>query len=81
LKATKYLRRPIAQVPPIKKPDGKWARSNLEKAYIFPQHLEKRFHPNPGSDTLPALNHNDYLDKIPLFTPKEVTEEIRTNLN
>jgi hypothetical protein len=31
-KATKYLKRPIAQVPPIKKTDGKWARSNLEKA-------------------------------------------------
>jgi hypothetical protein len=45
------------------------------------QHLEKRFHPNPGSDTLPHLNHNDYLDKIPLVTPKEVAEEIRTHLN
>jgi hypothetical protein len=24
---------------------------------------------------------NDYLDKIPLATPREVAEEIRTNLN
>jgi hypothetical protein len=54
----------------IKKTDGKWARSNLEKANIFAQHIEKRFHPNRGSDTLPDLNHNDYLDKIPLVTPK-----------
>jgi hypothetical protein len=61
--------------------DRKWARSNLEKANIFGQHLEKRFHPNPGSDTLPHLNHNDYLDKIPLVTRKEVAEEIRTHLN
>jgi hypothetical protein len=40
-KATKYLKRPIAQVPPIKKKtDEKWARSNLEKANIFAQHLK-----------------------------------------
>jgi hypothetical protein len=80
-KATKYLKRPVAQVPPIKKSDGKWARSNLEKANIFAQQLEKRFNPNPGSDTLPHLNHNDYLDKLPLVTPKEVVEKIRTHLN
>jgi hypothetical protein len=64
-----------------KKTDRKWARTSLEKASIFAQHLEKRFHPNPGSDTLSHLNHNDYLDKIPLVTPKEIAEEIRTHLN
>jgi hypothetical protein len=37
-------------------------------------------HPNPGLDTLPVLNSN-YLDKIPLVTPREVAEELRTNLN
>jgi hypothetical protein len=47
---------------------GRWARNNFEKANIFAQHLEKRFHPNPGPDTLPVLNSNDYLDKIPLVT-------------
>jgi hypothetical protein len=30
--------------------------------------------------TLPVLNLNDYLDKIRLVTPREVAEEIRTNL-
>jgi hypothetical protein len=68
-------------VPPIKKTDGRWARNNLEKANTFAQHLEKRFHPYPGLGTLPILNSNDYLDKIPLATPGEVAEEIRTNLN
>jgi hypothetical protein len=43
--------------------------------------LKKRFHPNPGLDTLPVLNSNYYLDKIPLVTPREVAEEIRTNLS
>jgi hypothetical protein len=45
------------------------------------QHLEKKFHPYPGLDTLPVLNSNHYLDKIPLVTPREVAEEIRINLN
>jgi hypothetical protein len=64
-----------------KKTDGRWARYNLAKANVFAQHLEKIFHPYPGLGTLPVLNSNDYLDKIPLATPREVAEEIRTNLN
>jgi hypothetical protein len=63
------------------KKDGIWVRNNLEKATTFAQHLKKRFHAYPGLDTLPVLNSNDYLDKIPLATPREVAEEIRTNLN
>jgi hypothetical protein len=54
--------------------------NNLEKANIF-AHLEKGFHLNPGLDTLPILNLNDYLDKITLVTPREVAEEMRTTLN
>jgi hypothetical protein len=49
-KATKYLKRPIAQVPPITKTDGRWAHNNLEKTNTFAQHLEERFHQNPGLD-------------------------------
>jgi hypothetical protein len=80
-KATKHFKRPISQAPPIKTMDGKWARNNTEKANIFAQHLEQRFLPNPGPDILPLLTSNDYLDKIPLVTPKEVSEEIMNNLN
>jgi hypothetical protein len=68
-------------VPPIKRTDGRWARNNLEKANTFAQHIERRFHPNPGLDTLPVLNSNDYLDKIPLTTPRKVAGETRSNLN
>jgi hypothetical protein len=57
------------------------ARNSLKKANIFAQHLDNRFHPNPGLGTLPVLNLNDYLDKCPLATPREVAKEIRTNLN
>jgi hypothetical protein len=67
--------------PPPPKTDGRWACSNLEKANIFVQHLQKRFHPNPGLDILPVLKSNYYLDKIPLITPREVAEEMKANLN
>jgi hypothetical protein len=64
-----------------KKTDRRWARNNLEKVNTFARHLEKRFHPNPGLDTLPVLNLNDYLDSIPLVTTSEVAKEIGTDLN
>jgi hypothetical protein len=70
-KATKYLKRPIAEVPPIRKPDGILASKKLEKTSKFAQHLEKRFHPNPGLDTLPVLHSNDYLDKMSLVILRE----------
>jgi hypothetical protein len=77
-KVAKYPKWPIAQVPPVK---SNWARNNLEKSNIFAQNLENRFRPTPGLDTLPVLNLNCYLGKIPLVTPREVAEEIRTKLN
>jgi hypothetical protein len=45
-KAVKYLKRPITQVPPIRKADGQWTRSNSDKAETFAEHLESRFLPN-----------------------------------
>jgi hypothetical protein len=68
-------------VPRIQKTGELWARNNVEKANKFSLHLEKRFHPNSGLDTLPVLNANDYMEKIPLATPRTVAEAIRTNLN
>jgi hypothetical protein len=79
-KVTKCLKRPIAQVPPIIKMDGRWDRNNLEKANTFAKYFETRFHPNPGLETLP-VNLNVDLGKIPLVTPREVAKEIRTNLS
>jgi hypothetical protein len=45
------------------------------------KHLLKRFLPNPRLDILPVLNSNYCPDKIPLVTPREVAEEIRTTLS
>lgn len=44
-KATKGLKRPKTQIPPIKTNDGKWARSAKDKADLFAEHLEETFQP------------------------------------
>jgi len=40
-KATKRLKRPQIQFPPIRKQDGRWARSDEEKVEVFAVHLSK----------------------------------------
>lgn len=50
-KATKNINRPIQHIPTLKKPDGKWARCDSEKAYSFAEHLTKVFEPNPAEIT------------------------------
>ncbi|KMQ87670.1 rna-directed dna polymerase from mobile element jockey-like protein [Lasius niger] len=42
-KATKRIRRPIINAPPIKKTNNAWARSKQEKADVHAEHLEKVF--------------------------------------
>lgn len=81
-KATKRIKRPIAQIPPIRKRDGTWAHDNKQKAEIFADHLAEVFQPNQiqSDATLEAIE-NLNLDDITLVTPKEVAHEIRTNLN
>lgn len=46
----------------------------MEKANIFSENLDARFHPS-------RFKSNDYLDKIPLITAKEGVDEIKHNLN
>ncbi len=43
-KATKKIGRPVLQVPPLRKTDGTWARSDDKKAVAFATHLEQIFH-------------------------------------
>jgi hypothetical protein len=38
-KATKTVKSPVMQIPPIKETDGKWARNNEQKAQRFAEHL------------------------------------------
>lgn len=60
----------------LRKSNIHWARSNQKRApTTFAEHLETRFQPNPG--TKHSRNSEQiYEDKIPLFRPGEVTEEI-----
>lgn len=44
------LKRPILQNPPVRNADGSWARSNIQKANCFAEHLENTFQPNDGDD-------------------------------
>lgn len=46
-KATKKLNQPQRAFPPIRKENGSWARSEMEKANTFATHLAKVFKPIP----------------------------------
>lgn len=81
-KATKRLKRPIIQAPPIRKEDGSWARDNKQKAEIFANHLEQVFKPNAiEENTVLQAVENHEEEEIKLITPKEVAKVIKTNLN
>ncbi|CAH2216481.1 jg25955, partial [Pararge aegeria aegeria] len=83
-KATRKMKRPSKHIPPIKKRNGTWARSNIEKAIEYAEYLESVFKPHESSD----LNHDDevrsYLQtplqmSLPLnsCSPKEVIRAIK----
>lgn len=81
-KATRKLKRPNTQIPPIRKVDGTWARDNKQKAETFADHLAEIFKPNDiHSDAFIEEVENLEENEIELVTPKEVTNEIKTNLN
>lgn len=45
-KASRKLTRPPQIIPPIRRPQGGWARSPIEKADLFAEHLSKVFKPH-----------------------------------
>ena len=49
-KATKKIKHPQISIPPIRKTDGNWARTNKEKADTFAKHLSNVFQPFPATD-------------------------------
>lgn len=83
-KATKKINRPITPIPPIRKRDRSWARSNEEKANTFAEHLAQVFTPLPSNNPIFDSLIEEYLNSpgqlsLPprLFTPAEVWREIR----
>jgi len=82
-KATKRLKRPIMQIPPIRKDDGTWARSARQKADLFATYLEETFQLLPrqtADEDITPISKNDEQD-IPPVTLQELEREIKTNLN
>ena len=49
--ATRNLKHPKNPIPPIRKEDGSWARTDHEKATTFGLHLEKVFQPLPSQNS------------------------------
>lgn len=81
-KATKNLKRPKLQVPPIKNKDN-WARNAKQKADLFANHLEETFQPYPKQteeENIAPINKQDEI-KITPITLKELKWEIKNNLN
>lgn len=88
-KATKSLKQPKIAVPPIRRSDQSWAKTNTEKAELFAQHLEAVFTPNPRQISIEEedemhvfLDETHQLDlPIKSFTKSEVSAVIMKDLS
>jgi len=83
-KATKRLKRPQIQFPPVRKQDGRWARSDEEKAEVFAVHLSKVFELHPHEITIDEekkllTDTNTSTQMVPVmpFTVNEIRAAIR----
>jgi exonuclease III len=61
-KATRKLKRPQHHVPPIRKPNNTWARTEEQKAETFAEHLETVF--SPHKQQLPTINDDTILQQL-----------------
>jgi len=87
-KATRSLKRPAQHIPPIKKPDDSWARSDTEKTLVFAEHIKEVFkahnHSPSGSDTeILKYLHAPYQlsPQIKYFKINEVKQIIKLDLS
>lgn len=83
-KATRRFKRPTQPIPPIRKEDGSWARSNAEKAAAFAQHLANVFQPYPSTEPEAEREIRAYLETplqmslpIQAFTTYEIEKAIQ----
>ncbi|KAI5754873.1 hypothetical protein M8J77_012232 [Diaphorina citri] len=83
-RATKSLKRPIIQAPPIRNCDGSWIKDNESKATAFASYLANTFTPNdPVADILPLeeVQYSDMDYEIPCTTVREVQRTINKEIN
>ena len=77
-KATKRLKRPKMSIPPIRKADGSWAKTDDEKSTTFADHLQQVFTPhhlpNPTDAAISAFLDVPCQMSLPIkpFSSKEV---------
>lgn len=78
---SKASKKPPGYVPPLRKCNKKWARSDQEKADTLADHLEATFQPNDiESDVTPIIEQNDG-PIIGHITPGAVKAVIKTLKN
>jgi hypothetical protein len=85
--ATKRLKQPQTSIPPIRKANGSWAKSDDEKAMAFTNHLQQVFTPhhipNPTDAEISAFLDVPCQMSLPIkpFSPKEVVDVLaQTNV-
>lgn len=80
-KATRYIKRPITRIPPLRNDHGVWVRNEKEKAELFASHLQKVFEPHEdiqsSTNTKPIYQRSI---KIKKFSELEIASEIDKNL-
>jgi len=81
-KATKKIKRPVMQIPPIRKTDGKWATNNEQKPQRFAEHLEHIFQLQGNQEENEMITEDivQENDEIKLVTATDVKNEIN-NMN
>lgn len=82
-KATRKLKRPTLACPPIRLPDGNWARSDADKADIFAQHLNKVFKPNEQIGSLELIPDDAEAEEIqPIkYKWRQIEKKIKENID
>ena len=82
-KAMKGLKRQKIIMPPLRKDNNEWARSDKEKAEVFAEHLEETFKPFPKQSADENIKHKERNDRMEIrpVTLKELRQEIKSNVN
>ena len=80
-KVAKATHKPPGYSPPLRRPNNSWARSDVERAETYAEHLEQRFQPNDlATDVRPDI-HLAEAEEVELFSPREIKNMISKKLN
>lgn len=83
-KATKNIKPPVEGQKPLRKHDGTWARSDMDIASIFANHLSGVFQPNPPNNDFvlsEPLQQSEYDFDTITISSDDVQKVIKDNLN